>query len=160
MCTSYLETTVKFNNAFICFFFYSSWLTWRGTDHQLAWLVKNMILSPKGSWDTTDMPSSEFIVCYFWLVHLWADAIEKQNKILTCNCIAENCGYDWQWIMHNTQKLNECEPVSWMNFCVNRLGNRQTAQMLIVAEVQVSPLMAVLKYQSESRTEEAAEKCW
>jgi len=26
-----------------------------------------------------------------------------------------------------------------MNFCLNRLGNRQTAQMLIVAEVQVSP---------------------
>lgn len=87
-------------------------------DNQLAWLVKNMILSPKGSGDTTDMPSSEFIVGYFCLAHLWADAIEKQNKILTCNYIAENCGYDWQWMhemistQHNTQKLNECEPVS------------------------------------------------
>lgn len=144
---------------------YLWWLTCRRTDHQLAWLVKNMILSPKGSGDdTTDMPSFKFIVGYFCLAHFWADAIEKQNKILTCNYIAEDCGYDAWNNLYAAQYAEWVCPVSWMNVWVSCLGNRQTAQMLLKGCSWSSgftiTLMAVLKYQSDSRSEEAAEKCW
>lgn len=69
-----------------------------------------MILSPMGSGDTTDMPSFQFVVGYFCLAHFWADAIEKQNMILTCNYMGIMHAFDSGSVkMISDRKLNENE---------------------------------------------------
>ncbi len=60
-------------------------INWHRERQLFNCLVKKMTLSPKGSGDTTDMHSFQFVVGFFCLAHFLADAIEKQNMILTCN---------------------------------------------------------------------------
>ncbi len=111
-------------------------INWHRERQLFNCLVKKMTLSPKGSGDTTDMHSFQFVVGFFCLAHFLADAIEKQNMILICNYMGIMHVF-WQWICEN-EFWYEAEWISvWAALGVIRLLRRYLQG---AAEVQVSPL--------------------